>query len=168
MNKKIILVIIITPVIGLLTINLITMREIKTEITINAPTAEVWKILMEHETYPEWNPFIKKVEGSKIVGESLQVTVQSEGKKPMNFKPTILENKENHEFRWIGKMGMKGIFDGEHYFILEETAPNQTRFIHGEKFTGILSGILAKMILKDTEAGFNSMNKALKRLSEEE
>lgn len=57
---------------------------------------------------------------------------------------------------------MKGVFDGEHYFILEEITPNQTRFIQGENFTGLLSAILMKMIGEDTRGGFISMNEALK------
>jgi hypothetical protein len=37
----------------------------------------------------------------------------------MTFKPTILTLESNKEFRWKGKLGITGIFDGEHYFILE-------------------------------------------------
>lgn len=163
---KITTAILVTPVILLLIINLFIMRSIKTEIIINAPADKVWQVLMNHEAYPEWNPFVKKISGSPVIGKTLDVIVQSEGNKPMNFKPLVLENKENEEFRWVGKLGIKGIFDGEHYFILEQTKPYQTRFVHGENFTGILSGILTKMIAKDTEGGFISMNKAIKNRAE--
>ena len=64
----------------------------------------------------------------------------------MDFKPIVLKNQFRQEFRWKGKLGMKGIFDGEHYFILEEISTKQTRFIQGENFTGLLSGLLLKMI----------------------
>ena len=153
-------------IILLFTVNLLIMRSIKTEIVINAPVEEVWNALMDHQSYPEWNPFIKKISGSTQLGDYLQVTLQSEGNKPMDFKPIVLINNANQEFRWVGKLGFKGVFDGEHYFILEQIGPHQTKFIHGEKFTGILSGLLMKMIGKDTEEGFKTMNKALKTLVE--
>lgn len=159
---KILATIIVILFISLFTINLLTMRSIKTEIVINAPAEEVWKVLMDHQSYPEWNPFIKKISGSTQSGDYLQITLQSEGNKPMNFKPLVLVNNTNQEFRWLGKLGFKGVFDGEHYFILEQIEPNQTKFIHGENFTGILSGLLMKMIGKDTEAGFEAMNMAIK------
>lgn len=151
----------------LLIVNLVSSRSIKTEITIDAPVGKVWSILMDHKSYPDWNPFIKKISGSTTVGNNLQVTVQGQGNDPMDFTPEVLVNEDNLEFRWVGKLGIKGIFDGEHYFLLEEIRPNQTRFVHGENFTGLLSGLLLKMILEDTEAGFKSMNEALKTRAEE-
>jgi hypothetical protein len=153
-------------IVSLFIINQFTMRSIRTEIEINAPIEDVWTVLMDHQAYPEWNPFVKKISGSTTPGDHLQVTLQSEGNKPMDFKPKVLVNKTNEEFRWIGKLGFKGVFDGEHYFLVEAIGPNQTKFIQGEKFTGILSGILMKMIGDDTIAGFNSMNEALKSRSE--
>lgn len=61
---------------------------------------------------------------------------------------------------------MKGLFDGEHYFKLEKIDDNRTRFIQGEKFTGLLSGIFFKLIGEDTKSGFNEMNFALKKKAE--
>lgn len=159
---KISALIIVILVVSLLIINLFTMRSIRTEIEINASPNEVWTVLMHHQSYPEWNPFIRKISGSTQPGDYLEVTIQSEGNDPMDFKPLVLINNTNQEFRWVGKLGIKGVFDGEHYFVLEQIGPNQTKFVQGENFTGILSGLLMKMIGKDTEAGFNDMNKALK------
>lgn len=71
----------------------------------------------------------------------------------MTFKPKILTLEPNKEFRWKGKLGINGIFDGEHYFILEYLDKNKTKFIHGEKFSGILVYFAGKMLDK-TEKDF--------------
>ena len=89
--------------------------------------------------------------------------IQNPGKKPMKFKPVVLVNQESKEFRWKGKLFVKGLFDGEHYFQLERINDNLTKLVHGEKFTGFLAGALLKMIGEDTKKGFESMNEALKR-----
>jgi hypothetical protein len=159
---KVTLAVLLTPVVVLVILNTLTTRSLKSEILIDAPSEEVWKVLMNHEAYPEWNPFIKKISGSTKPGNYLETTLQTEGNDPMDFKPLVLKNQFSKEFRWKGKLGIKGVFDGEHYFLLEEITPNQTRFIQGEKFTGLFSGLLMKMIGEDTKAGFISMNKALK------
>ena len=163
--KKILKKIVITVVslIALLTIvNWFTDREIKTEIVINASTEEIWDVLLNHKEYPEWNPFIKKISGSVVQGENLAVTIQTENNKPMDFTPIVLMNKENEEFRWKGKLIVNGVFDGEHYFTVEKIETNRVKFIQGENFSGILSGLFMLMIREDTEGGFKSMNMALK------
>lgn len=142
------------------------MRNISTEIIIDAPAKDVWDILMDHESYPGWNPFIKKISGSTNVGEHLAVTVRPIGQSPMNFKPEVLVHKKYEEFRWIGKLLVRGLFDGEHFFLLEGIGPDKTRFVQGENFTGILSGMFFNRIEQNTKMGFESMNYALKEKSE--
>ena len=97
------------------------------------------------------------------MGGKLAVTIQPEDKKPMTFTPVVLKNEKDKEFRWLGHLFVKGLFDGEHYFQLDAIGPNQTRLIHGEIFTGVLASVLLKMIGKSTLNGFRSMNEALKR-----
>ena len=162
--KSTLVILVLTILIFIL--NQFIMRNIKTEVLINASSEKVWSVLMDHENYPEWNPFIKQISGPTQQGEYLSVTLQIENNKPMQFKPLILVNRVNQEFRWIGKLGIKGVFDGEHYFILEQIGANQTKFIQGENFTGILSGLMLKMIGKDTKEGFSAMNIALKSQAE--
>ena len=138
------------------------MRKIETQIEINAPIENVWNVLMDHDEYPNWNPFIKKISGSTALGDKFSATIQNEGSKPMTFIPLVLVNQPNQEFRWKGKLFVKGLFDGEHYFILEKINATKTRFLHGEHFTGILKGLVLKMIEADTLKGFEAMNLALK------
>ena len=139
-----------------------TTRSLYTEIEINAPASTVWATLTDTASFPEWNPFIKSLTGDLTVGNRLAVTLQSEGNAPMNFTPTILKAQENQELRWLGKLGAKGIFDGEHYYILQETAQGTTQFRHGENFSGMLAYVLFALIGEDTEKGFTAMNDALK------
>jgi len=137
------------------------MRRIETEITIHAPTEKVWKTLTDFERHPSWNPFIKSISGEKKAGELLKVHIQPPGGSGMTFEPQVLACHENKEFRWKGKLLFSGLFDGEHYFILQPINPYTTRFIHGEAFSGILVSIFGSMLDK-TKAGFELMNAALK------
>jgi len=167
--KKLIIVIaslVLVLIISLTIVNLTVMRNIETDIVINAPSEEVWSILINHDSYPSWNPFIKQISGPTQPGEYLTVEIQAGKNKPMQFKPIVITNIQSKEFRWRGKLFVKGIFDGEHYFILEQNGSDQTRFIQGENFTGILSGLMIKMIGEDTVEGFHAMNNALKNQAE--
>jgi hypothetical protein len=137
------------------------MKEVKTEIIINAKPEKVWSILTDFKNQPNWNPFISNISGEKKIGSNLKVSIKPPDGKGMTFKPVVLKFEENKEFRWKGKLMVKGIFDGEHYFIVSKDGDNKTKFIHGEKFSGILVNLFGKMLDK-TKDGFKLMNKSLK------
>ena len=139
---------------------------ITTEIEIDAPASAVWKELADTDAYGDWNPFVRRISGDLEAGEYLEVTVGADGNSPMDFTPEVLVADENEELRWVGRLGFKGIFDGEHYFILEETDRGTTIFHHGETFTGLLGYPLIALIREDTHNGFLAMNEALKARAE--
>jgi hypothetical protein len=58
-----------------------------------------------------------------------------------------------------------GIFDGEHYFLLEPIGENRTRLTQGEKFSGLFVGLLGGT-LAAAATGFKAMNTALKQQAE--
>jgi hypothetical protein len=138
------------------------MKHIQTEIIISAHPEKVWAVLTDFEKHPAWNPFIKSIEGEKRVGKQLKVSIQPPNGNGMTFKPMVLQYDPIKEFRWKGKLGISGIFDGEHYFRLIDIGENTTRFIHGERFSGILVPFMGGALSK-TKEGFQLMNEALKR-----
>lgn len=141
------------------------MREIHTSLLVNAPVNHVWNVLTNFREYPRWNPFIKEIKGDPKPGDKIEVRIQPASGKPMVFKPVVLKNEKEREFRWKGIFLIPGLFNGEHYFKLEALPDGTTRFIHGEIFTGILPPLLGGM-LRETEQGFNAMNQALKQQCE--
>lgn len=141
---------------------------ISTEIEIAAPASDVWEELIDGDAYPNWNPFVKHLSGELTVGNHLKVTIQSEGNSPMDFTPEVLAADKDAELRWVGRLGFKGVFDGEHYFILEETDRGATVLRHGETFKGVLAYPLLALIGEDTLNGFEAMNRALKARVEPE
>ena len=142
------------------------MKIIETEILIKSTPEQVWAVLTDFESFPDWNPFIRSIKGQKKVGETLEVQIQPPGGKGMTFRPEVLKFDAGREFRWRGKLLFPGVFDGEHYFILEEKSGNQTLLTHGELFSGFLVGLLGGLLSK-TADGFRSMNEAIKTRCEQ-
>jgi hypothetical protein len=139
--------------------------EILTEIVIAAPPSTVWRELTDFAKHPEWNPFIKSISGTLKKNERLQVHIAPPGKSGMKFNPKILRVESGKEFAWKGHLFFPGLFDGEHFFRLEDHGNGQTKLIHGEKFSGLLVPLVTGM-LTDTKAGFELMNQALKERAE--
>ena len=140
-------------------------RRIETEIDIDAPPAKVWAILTDFPHMPLWNPFITSIAGKPMAGERISVTIRPPGKSSMGLCPTLLAVVPERELRWLGRLFISGIFDGEHYFLLDPLDEDRTRLTHGESFSGLLVGYLSAT-LDATENGFNAMNAALKHQAE--
>ncbi len=49
--------------------------QLRTEIEIAASPERVWQALLDFARYPEWNPYVKAVEGKLGVGERLTLTL---------------------------------------------------------------------------------------------
>jgi len=143
------------------------MKELRTEIEINASAERVWEVLIDFPAMGEWNPFIASLEGTAKVGERLTVRLTPPGGGGMTFKPTVLRADAGKELRWLGRLLIRGLFDGEHYFLIEPLDGGRIRFVHGELLTGLLVPITGLLgVLKSTQAGFEEMNRALKERAE--
>jgi hypothetical protein len=137
-------------------------KELRSEIEIEAPTDRVWQVLTDFESYPEWNPFIRRVSGRAEVEERLVVHMQPSGSRGMSFRPTVMKVEAGRELRWLGHLLVPGIFDGEHIFEIEELEGGRVRFVQREVFKGLLVPLLARGLDRDTQRGFEEMNRALK------
>ncbi|MDD2756297.1 MAG: SRPBCC domain-containing protein [Methanothrix sp.] len=142
----------------------ITQRTLQTEVVINASASNVWKVLIDFEAYPQWNPFIRQVTGTAEPGEKLAIRMHSGGS-TMTFLPTVLVVKPQRKLRWLGRLFIPGVFDGEHSFVIESLDGNQVRLIQSEEFNGLLVPF-SESRLDETERSFNEMNRALKERAE--
>ncbi|HTK37848.1 MAG TPA: SRPBCC domain-containing protein [Pyrinomonadaceae bacterium] len=143
------------------------MKELFTDIEINAPAVAVWRALMDFQNYPNWNPFVRRIEGGAQVGDKLKIFLKPSGGGGITMTPKVVENKTNLEFAWLGHLFVSGLFDGRHSFRIEPAGENKVRFVQSERFTGILVPLLWLFIGKNTRRGFDEMNAALKKLLED-
>jgi hypothetical protein len=135
---------------------------IYTQILINASPECVWSEFTNFASYPNWNPFIVSLKGTPKAGNSLEVLLKPPGKKGMVFKPKVLVYDSLKELRWIGKLPIGRLFDGEHVFRVEDNKDGTTTFIQYECFRGILVPFMKQMLNVNTKEGFSKMNEAIK------
>lgn len=143
----------------------ITQRTIQAEVIIDATASQVWQVLTDFEAYPQWNPFILRVTGAARPGAQLMIELNSGGRST-TFRPTILVVRPERELRWIGRLFIPGLFDGEHTFVIEPQGEGRVRFVQSETFRGILVPF-SGAILSDAEQSFREMNQALLKQAEQ-
>jgi hypothetical protein len=142
------------------------MKELRTEIEMQASTEKVWQILTNLDGYPQWNPFIHHAGGTAKVGEKVDITFRS-GSKEMTLHCTVIKVEPNRELCWKYHVILPALFRGEHSFVIEPIENNRVRFIDREIFNGLLVSSQAKDIDTHSKQGFEAMDKALKARAEQ-
>ena len=143
----------------------VDMKEIRTGVEITAAPETVWEILTDFRSYPTWNPFIVEAAGDLAPGGRLKIKLKPPGRRGFTFRPTVLQVEARRELRWLGRTGVRGVFDGEHTHSLEALTGGRTRYTQSELFRGMLTPFVGGL-LRDTKKGFEAMNAALKARAE--
>jgi hypothetical protein len=141
--------------------------QLHTEIAIEATPERIWEILTDFAAYPAWNAFIPCISGPGTVGSRLDVQMRPPGGRSMQLRPTVLAAAPSEELRWLGQLGVPGLFDGEHRFRIEPLAADRVRFVQEERFNGLLAPLVLRFIERGTRQGFEAMNQALKARAEQ-
>jgi hypothetical protein len=137
-------------------------RQLRADTEIQASPERVWEVLTDFQAYREWNPFMIQAAGQAAPGQRLRVRMRPPGGRPMTFRPTVLEAEPGRRLRWLGRVLVPGLFDGEHSFTIEPAGPGRVRLVQHERFRGLLAPLLLRFLAGPTVAGFQQMNQALK------
>src|SRR3989441_13199158 len=136
------------------------MLELRTDIEI-APVERVWEVLTDFDRFPDWNPFIRRIRGNAQVGSRLDVFLGASGTRGMRFRPSVTKVVPTRDPRWLGRLGLPRLFDGEHIFQIEPLGPSRARSIQRERFRGLLVPLMARSLNRDARRGLEEMNHAL-------
>jgi hypothetical protein len=137
-------------------------KQLRAEVEVEASPERVWEVLTDFAAYRQWNPFIVQGAGQAVPGSRLELRMRLPGRRPTTIRPEVLEAEPGRRLRWLGRLLVPGLFDGEHSFTLEPAGPGRVRVVQREEFHGLAARPILAAIGKPTLAGFELMNQALK------
>jgi len=156
MNSKWLIVIGIILV-ALLALYLLGKKSVHHEITINASPEKVWSVLMDTDTYDQWNPVMHLLEGKVKEGNTVKYrftqdeeNVSEMGSKVKKIIPEKLLNQGG---------GMPLVITFDHKYILEPNGSGTKLTIH-EDYAGIYVNFWNP---KPVEKAYQKLNEALKK-----
>jgi hypothetical protein len=141
-----------------------TKNEVITQITINATPEEVWSMLIDVDKYPDWHPYIKKIEWRLERNAPIKVTYKKNDTQDAVFSAYIIDMEPNRMLSWGGSLGF--IFRAKHYYRIESVNNDSVKLTQGEYWRGIFGGMYGKKIYVDTTNKFQLMNKKIKQVLE--
>ncbi len=128
---------------------------------IAASPEQVWQILADLASYPQWNPYVVSATGELFEGERLTVRLHPPGSRPVTVRPRLLSVVPGQELRWAASLGPRGVLDSDHTFRLQPLGRG-THFVQHERFTGALVPVLLPHRADRIQQGFEEMNAALR------
>ncbi|WP_167351633.1 SRPBCC family protein [Burkholderia anthina] len=134
---------------------------VRADILIDRPPAVVWNVVSNSTAYPDWNPFITRVDGDFREGETIRIVLGT-GPDSMVFKPTVLVVRPEQDLCWRGSLWIRGVFDGTHCIHLMAVTGG-THLEQTESFSGLVVGRLTKDVIEETRLKFHAMNAAVKQ-----
>ncbi|KAF9468285.1 hypothetical protein BDZ94DRAFT_1232347 [Collybia nuda] len=160
---------------------------VSTSILIDAPIETVWSILLDFESYNEWNPF-RHVIIDPITKKPLPSQTLQEGQlvlaEPVHIPPTMGEvgimqkgsayvkcfvlDTVNYRMAWTSGGSVPGfLLHPERWDFLTVTSEGKTKYESVEVVKGILAYPLRFLMSANLKLGFDAMADALKVRAEE-
>lgn len=129
----------------------------RTEIQIDAPQDEVWEVLADVSSYPNWDSGFISLEGELALGATLKLEVEASPGR--TFKPKVTELNAPTGMVWTGGMPL-GLMKGVPTYKLA-AAGERTSFEMTEEFSGPLAGIIGRS-MPDLQPTFDKFAAGLK------
>ena len=136
------------------------MEQVEASVHIARPPAAVWRALTDFAVYPDWNPFIRRIEGDLALGARLTATFQPEGGRATTLHPRLSELRPEAELGWRGHVLIPGLLDAHHHFELR-AEDGGTLLVQSESFSRLLLPLF-RNTLSATERSFRAMNEAMR------
>jgi hypothetical protein len=142
------------------------MKELRSEVEIEATPRKVWAVFTDFDSYPSWNPFIRKAEGILAWGERITITLRL-GSRTVNLRPTLTVVDETRELRWLNRQFLPRLFDVDRRFVLEALGASRCRFKQSESGSGVLAPLLMPLLKRHILDGYRQLDVALKERVEQ-
>lgn len=138
-------------------------RSSTTTTVIHAPRESVWRLVVDFDAYPEWNPYMRSVQGRTEVGRTLEVHLEPPGAKAQDVSGSVTVFKPPRKLRWQSRLLAPGLRDLEYEVIVVPLGPNRAQVIQRARYEGLLAALVDA---EDTRAGLVQMARALRLRAE--
>jgi hypothetical protein len=134
-----------------------------TRTVIEAPREKVWRIVVGFDAYPEWNPYLRSVEGRPREGGTLDVHLEPPGGEGQDVSASVTVFRPPRKLQWRSRLLVPGLRDLEYEVIVEPLGPNRAQVVQRARYEGVLTVFVDEA---ETRAGLLGMSRALKARAE--
>ncbi len=148
------------------------MKQIRTEIFVDAPALTIWKIITDFDSYHEWNTFTPRItlrNSDLAPGVEFDLDCQMTDRKMLKNEHEVILTIDEEGYRLCmgtsrikGRPGIKSF----RWQICSPVDSSTTRFINYEEFHGPLAPLVYLMYAKKLRAAFLNYCERLKEYAQ--
>ncbi|QLG48281.1 SRPBCC domain-containing protein [Natrinema halophilum] len=95
------------------------MEEVEVFVEIDAPPPDVWEALRSFESYPEWNPASRRIEGVVVDPGIERPPAAPSGRGRRTIESSVVAVEPHRRLAWLDRFVVPFAFDRYHEFHLE-------------------------------------------------
>ncbi|MCJ2088953.1 SRPBCC domain-containing protein [Methylobacterium sp. E-005] len=130
-------------------------------IAIPARAGMVWSVLTDLESYPDWNPFIRKAEGQRRAGARWRLELTRNGRSYRTLRVQVTCWEPGRRLTWRSGIATPHLITGTHDVRITETRQG-VDLVQAQTFAGWLAPVLFPWLRARAQARFAEMNAALR------
>ncbi len=130
--------------------------------TLPATRQQVFTVIKQWNAYPEWNPYITRIDGKPAVGEVIRVLFS------MGFGPRLpltcsvdQMDESKTTLSWEYKAFVPALYTARHVFAVEESKAGSCRIVQTEHIQGLMACPLFSFFHRLLQSRFRAMHTAL-------
>ncbi len=133
-------------------------------VEINAPISKVWEVLVDLDSYAEWNPYTVRIDADlNTLGSPVDLHVQMTAKNLIVQTEELRVNKKEEQLSWGMKMLHPWLMCAQRDQIIKAVGENKTTYYTVDVFEGLLVPLCMLLYGKPIKQGFDAIAHALKQ-----
>lgn len=136
------------------------------QLQVDAPPEYLWRVLIDFESYSEWNPFITKVEGEARIGAEINLHVKLDPRLDSIrlWKEMIISLKDNQHLSYDTHFLSSTLFNAVRWQTIRPVEDGTKSIYHTyQKITGLASWPISRTFGDRICAGFEASSRAFKQ-----
>jgi Regulator of chromosome condensation (RCC1) repeat len=132
------------------------------ESEIAAPADVVWGVIVDLDSYPDWNPYTIAMESTLRIGDPMVMTVKMNELTTLSQTEYIRVLEEGHKVCWGIDTDTPSANSGERCQWLEPQENGNIRYVTEDLIEGTLNPLVTALFGNDVQVGFDRVASALK------
>ncbi len=135
--------------------------EIDHILRVEAPAETVWRVIVDFDAYPEWNPFVVGCSSTLVPGEPIDMRVALLGP-TLPQRETIFEHEPGRRMVYGLAPNFTGALASNRTHEVEPLGPESCEYRSHFELSGWLSPVVRVLLGARLRAGFTAMSEGIR------